>query len=102
MARAMWIDHCHVQVGVVEWEVVVAAIPDNYITAVRIVLSLSKDGLIVYAGVDDVAAHNVGFVFLYLFDGASVLFQIGHSGKSLHLLGGKVSIGHGMPDGHDL
>ena len=81
VAGAMRVDHHDVQVGLVEREVIVSAIPED---DVGLGFRLAQDLFIVYAGVDDHAIVNVRLVFLALLDGTVVLVQIGIIGKTLY------------------
>ena len=88
-----------VQVGLVEGEVVVAAVPED---DVGFLLGLAHDGLVVDAGVDDVAGHDVRLVLLHLLDGALVLGEVLDGGVALYALLDEVAVGHGVTDGDDL
>ena len=99
MAGAVRVGHHDRQVGLVEGEIVVAAIPQDDI---HFLLGLAQDGFVIHAGVDDHAVIEVRFVLLALFDGALVLVQVGIIGEALHLLRDQVAVGHGVADGGHL
>ena len=88
-----------VQVGGVEAEVVVAAVPED---DVGFLLGLAHDGLVVDAGVDHVAGHDVRLVLLHLLDGALVLLEVVDRRVALHALGDEVAVRHGVTDADDL
>jgi hypothetical protein len=56
-------------IGLVEGKVVVAAVPDDNI---GFFFGYFQDAGIVYTGVDDDAAKDMGFILFPLFDGALV------------------------------
>ena len=88
-----------VQVGGVEAEVVVAAVPED---DVGFLLGLAHDGLVVDAGVDHVAGHDVRLVLFHLLDGALVLLEVVEGRVALHALGDEVAVRHGVTDADDL
>ena len=90
------------QIGVVEGDVVVAAVPHDDVAAVRDRPRRTHDRLVVVARVDDVAAHDVGLVLLHLLDRALVALEVGHLGEALHLLTGEIAVRHRVPDRDDL
>jgi hypothetical protein len=93
---AVRVGHHNRQVGLVEGEVVVAAVPQDDI---HFLFGLAQDGFVIHAGIDDNAVIEVRFVFLALFNGAFVLIQVGVIGEALHLLLDQVAVGHGVADG---
>ena len=99
MARTMGIDDGDMQVGFVKRKIVVAAVPQNDITAIGIFFRRPDDGFVIHTGINYVATDHVGFVFLHFFHRAVMFFQIGQFGKPLDFLGRDITIGHGMPDG---
>ncbi len=86
------------EVGLVEGEVVVAAVPED---DVGFLLGLAEDGPVVDAGVDDDAVVDVGLVLLALLDRALVLVEVGVGGEALDLLLDEVAVGHRVADGDD-
>ena len=96
VARPQRVGHHDLQVGLVEGEVVVAAVPED---DVGFLLGLAQDGLVIHAGVDDDAGHDMGLVLLALLDRAFVAVEVGQLGVALDLLDGQVAVGHGMADG---
>jgi len=93
VARPQGVGHHDLQVGLVEGEVVVAAVPED---DVGFLLGLAQDGLVIHAGVDDDAGHDMGLVLLALLDRAFVAVEVGQLGVALDLLDGQVAVGHGM------
>jgi hypothetical protein len=91
-------DH-DVQVGPVERQVVVAAVPQQ---DVGLGLGPLQDGVVVDPGVDDRARGQVRLVLLALLDGGAGGHQVLHRGEPLHGLAGQVAVGHGVADGHHL
>jgi len=86
------------QVGLVEREVVVAAVPKDHVAAVRVGLGGTEDRLVVHPGVDDVSTGDVRLVFLHLLDCAIVLCEIVDRGEALHLLRLEIAVGHWVAD----
>ena len=87
------------QVGLVEREVVVAAVPQDN---VGLRLGLAQDGLVVDAGVEDAAGVEVRLVFLSFLDRGLVAIEIGVGGVALDPLRHEVAVGHRMAHDHDL
>src|SRR5665647_1219438 len=92
VAGTMRVGDGDVQVGLVEAEVVVAAVPED---DVGFLLGLAHDGLVVDAGVDHVAGDDVRLVLFHLFDGALVLGEVLDGGEALHALLDEVAVRHG-------
>jgi len=84
------------KIGNIEREVIIPAVPKDNI---HFLFSLAQDGFVIDASVHNHTIVNVRFVFLALFNGALVLFQVSIRGKTLHFLLYQVPIGHGMADG---
>jgi hypothetical protein len=99
MAGTMRIGHHDFQVGGIKGRVIIAAVPQNEIT---LPLGLTKNAFVIHAGINHGAVHNVGLVFLALFDSALVAFQVFEAAKTLHRLLGQIAIGHGMANDHRL
>ena len=91
-------DH-DVQVGTVERQVVVAAVPQQH---VGLGLGPLQDGVVVDPGVHDRARGQVGLVLLALLDGGAGRDQVVDAGEPLHGLAGQVAVGHRVADGHHL
>ncbi len=77
------VGHHDLEVGPVEGQVVVAAIPED---DVGLFLGLGQDRAIVHSGIDDAARHDVGFVLLALLDRALVTVEVVHHREALHPL----------------
>ena len=99
VAGPVGIDDDDLEVGFVEGEVVVAAVPED---DVGFFFGFAEDGFVVDAGVDDDPGLDVGFVLLALLDRALVLGQVVVGGEPLDFLLGQVAVGHGMADGGHL
>ncbi len=99
MAGAVRVGHDDVQVGLVERQVIVAAVPQDYI---GFLLGLAQDRLVVHAGINHDPAVDVRLVFFPLLDGALVRIEIGVGREALHPLRHQVAVGHRMADGDDL
>ena len=84
------------QVGDIEREVIIPAIPEDDI---HFLFSLAQDGFIIDTGIDDHAIIDVGFVFFTFLDRALMLVEVGIGGKALHLLLDQVTVGHGVANG---
>src|SRR5512134_1765387 len=63
VAHAQRIGHDDVEIGLVEGQVVVAAVPQHH---VRLVFGARQDRRVIHAGVDDGAVDDVRFVFFDL------------------------------------
>ncbi len=96
VARPQGVGHDDLEIGFIEGEVVVAAVPED---DVRFLLGFAEDGLVIDARVDDDPGDDMGLVLLALLDGAFVPVEVGQLGVALDLLDGQVAVGHGMADG---
>ncbi len=96
VARTVRIGNHDGQIGLVEGDVIVAAIPQDNI---RFLFGLAQDGFVIHTGINNHAVVDMGFVFFSFLDGALILVQIGVLGVALNGLFGQITIGHGMPDG---
>ena len=99
-ARPVGIRDRYHEVGFVEREIVVPAVPQNDVTAFGIFFGSTQNGFVVDAGVDHVSANHVRFILFHLFDGTFVLFKIFNSGETLHFLGNEVAVRHRMTNSH--
>ena len=81
------------QVGLEEWEIVVAAILDN---DVRLRLGLLQDRLIVNAAKHDIAKRKVRFILLALLGRTTRGIQICARGEALHAFLLEITIRHRM------
>ena len=93
---AVRVSHHDLQVGHVEGEIVIPAVPQDDI---HFLFSLAQDLLVIHAGVDDDPVIQVGLVFLAFLDGAFVLIQVGIIGEALDGLLDQIAIWHGVADG---
>jgi hypothetical protein len=76
MTRAVRIDNRYLQVGKIEREVVVTAVPEDDIATLGVLFSSPQDGFIIYASIDDIAADDVRFILFHFLHGAFVFSQI--------------------------
>jgi hypothetical protein len=95
VSGAVGIYHHDFEISSVEGRVVIATVPEN---DVGFLFCLAEDLLVIDACVNDSALLEMRLVLFTLFDGALMVLKVIHGGEALHRLGGKVAIGHGVPD----
>ena len=111
------VSHTDGQIGNVEREVVVTAVPQHDVATVGIVLSTShfnplaglrifglttfEDGFVVNTSVDDVTfGDHMGFVLFHLLDGAVLIFEVINASETLDDLFVQIGIvRHGVTHG---
>ena len=93
MTGAMGINHHDVEIRLEERHIVVATIPNDYVS---FLFGGSQDALIIDTGKDNGSHRNVRFVFLHLFDSAFMSCEIIERGESLHGLGSEIAVWHRM------
>ena len=98
MARAEGVHNHDAQVGAIEGEIVIPAVPDD---DVGFLLGFLDDLPVIHAGVDHRAQVYVRLILLALFDGAIVGVEVLEGSVALHDLPGEVPIGHRVADGDD-
>src|SRR5262249_55015582 len=87
------VGHRDVQIGTYEWEVVVAAVPDD---DVRFRGDTIDDLGVVHAGEDDLTRFEVRLVFLALIHGARPRCQIGAAREAMDSLPLEIAVRHRM------
>src|ERR1017187_5543059 len=97
VSRAMRIENNNVEIGLVERSVIVASVPQN---DVALLFGLMQDVLVIDTRINRRALHDVRLIFLTLFDGALISFEVGEGGKAFRTLGNQIAVRHGMTD-HD-
>ncbi len=98
MVGAQRVHHGNEQVGLIEGQIVVAAIPNDN---VGFLFGLAQNGLVVHAGVDHAAGNHMRLILFAFFNRHIVQFHVIHGGKALHGLLREVAVGHGVAYGHD-
>src|SRR5690554_8166754 len=99
MPRTVRINKDYLQLGTVERQVVVAAVPQDHI---GFLLRLIQYFLVVDTGINHKASFDVRFILLPLLDGAVVFIQIVIGSKPLASLFFQVAVWHGMADNNQL
>src|SRR5664279_4740379 len=89
VSSAMRIKNYDVEIRLVERSVVVTSVPQN---DVAFLLGLMQDVFVIDTRIDRRALHDVRLVFLTLFDGALISFEVGEGGEALRTLGDQVAV----------
>src|SRR5271157_2543036 len=95
MTRSKRVNDNDLQIRVVEWEIIVSAIPQNDIS---LLLSLAQNLLIIYASVDDVTYVDVRLIFFPLFNRTLISLQVIVRSETLANLIREYSVRHRVTD----